>query len=72
MRGSDALSSYVDLEKRIPAKHPLRDQVDLDEALVSRDGELAQQDMTRQDAINFIVQRDINGIDTKGGGDTAA
>ena len=36
---------------------------------------LGERDMTRQDAINFIIhgiaKRDISGIDAKGGGDTA-
>jgi transposase len=45
MRGSDASSgslfSYVDLEKRVPGKHPLRVIKSIvEEVLVSLDGEL--------------------------------
>ena len=47
MRGSDAKSgslfSYVDLEKRVPAKHPLRVIKSIvDEVLVSLDGDFAK------------------------------
>jgi transposase len=47
MRGSDAKSgslfSYVDLEKRVPAKHPLRVIKSIvDEVLLSLDGEFAK------------------------------
>ena len=46
MRGSDeragALFSYVDLEERIPARHPLRKiQQVVNDALASLDGEFA-------------------------------
>jgi hypothetical protein len=65
MRGSDTRSgelfSYVDLEKRVPAKHPLRlVRSVVNDILTALDGDFAKAYSTANTSLQQLEKRSIN------------